>query len=244
MCEIGCDACGKGCGVDVLLRPDDIVHDDGSAVHAEVTNKAFRGAEFLYTLRLEDGKQLLSLVPSHHNHAVGEKIGIKLDVDHVIAHQANKRILDASLERLGVPASKCWMNLEKYGNTSAASVAIALDEAVRTGRVQSGGFNQPSRSSFSSLAAAAIAASNAGRGKPRASSSASITRPAMSLTGWIDRENRPSPRAAAARRCERTAYSSSSARPQPSSVAIRSPGRSSPARTGPRRVSTGVPKRR
>ena len=47
--------------------------------------KAFRGAEFLYTLRLDDGKQVLSLVPSHHNHAIGEKIGIKLDVDHVVA---------------------------------------------------------------------------------------------------------------------------------------------------------------
>jgi 3-oxoacyl-[acyl-carrier-protein] synthase-3 len=55
------------------------------------------------------------------------------DVTHVIAHQANKRILDATLERLEVPASKCWMNLEKYGNTSAASVPMTLDEANRAG---------------------------------------------------------------------------------------------------------------
>ncbi len=55
------------------------------------------------------------------------------DVDHVIAHQANKRILDATLERLEIPASKCWMNLEKYGNTSAASVPTTLDEANRAG---------------------------------------------------------------------------------------------------------------
>jgi 3-oxoacyl-[acyl-carrier-protein] synthase-3 len=55
------------------------------------------------------------------------------DVDFVIAHQANKRILDATLERLGIPASKCWMNLEKYGNTSAASVPMTLDEANRAG---------------------------------------------------------------------------------------------------------------
>ena len=55
------------------------------------------------------------------------------DVDHVIAHQANKRILDSTLERLGIPASKCWMNLEKYGNTSAASVPTTLDEASRAG---------------------------------------------------------------------------------------------------------------
>ncbi|HEX9291259.1 MAG TPA: beta-ketoacyl-ACP synthase III [Anaeromyxobacteraceae bacterium] len=55
------------------------------------------------------------------------------DVTHVIAHQANKRILDAVLERLEIPASKCWMNLEKYGNTSAASVPTTLDEANRAG---------------------------------------------------------------------------------------------------------------
>jgi 3-oxoacyl-[acyl-carrier-protein] synthase-3 len=60
------------------------------------------------------------------------------DVAHVIAHQANKRILDATLERLGVPASKCWMNLDRYGNTSAASVGIALDEANRAGGLTPG----------------------------------------------------------------------------------------------------------
>jgi 3-oxoacyl-[acyl-carrier-protein] synthase-3 len=55
------------------------------------------------------------------------------DVTYVIAHQANKRILDATLTRLEIPASKCWMNLEKYGNTSAASVPMTLDEANRAG---------------------------------------------------------------------------------------------------------------
>jgi len=85
MCELGCDACGKGCQVDVLLRPDDIVHDDASRMRAEVLHKAFRGAEILYTLRLESGRKVLALVPSHHNHALGEHIGIRLDVDHVVA---------------------------------------------------------------------------------------------------------------------------------------------------------------
>jgi 3-oxoacyl-[acyl-carrier-protein] synthase III len=55
------------------------------------------------------------------------------DVTYVIAHQANKRILDATLDRLEVPASKCWMNLEKYGNTSAASVPMTFDEANQAG---------------------------------------------------------------------------------------------------------------
>ena len=80
----GCDIV-PGQAVSLLLRPDDVVHDDGSALKGEVVKKAFRGAEFLYTLKLDDGNQVLSLVPSHHNHAIGEKIGIKLDVDHVIA---------------------------------------------------------------------------------------------------------------------------------------------------------------
>ena len=80
----GCDI-RPGQRVSLLLRPDDVLHDDASPLKAQVTKKAFRGAEFLYTLRLEDGHEVLSLVPSHHNHAIGERIGIKLDVDHVIA---------------------------------------------------------------------------------------------------------------------------------------------------------------
>jgi iron(III) transport system ATP-binding protein len=71
--------------VDILLRPDDIVHDDAAPTQAEIVAKAFRGAEFLYTLQLPSGAHVLSLVPSHHNHAIGEMIGIRLDADHVVA---------------------------------------------------------------------------------------------------------------------------------------------------------------
>jgi iron(III) transport system ATP-binding protein len=71
--------------LEVLLRPDDVVHDDAAATRAEVLHKAFRGAEILYTLRLQSGRKVLALVPSHHNHALGERIGIRLDVDHVVA---------------------------------------------------------------------------------------------------------------------------------------------------------------
>ncbi len=74
-----------GTPVDVLLRPDDILHDDASALQAEVLHKAFRGAAFLYTLRLPAGGRVMSLVPSHHNHAIGEKIGIRLEIDHLVA---------------------------------------------------------------------------------------------------------------------------------------------------------------
>jgi iron(III) transport system ATP-binding protein len=70
--------------VNVLIRPDDILHDDDSTMTAVVRKKAFRGAEFLYTLALDSGTQLLSLVPSHHNHPVNEAIGIRLEIDHLV----------------------------------------------------------------------------------------------------------------------------------------------------------------
>jgi iron(III) transport system ATP-binding protein len=84
-CDDSCPLCATDRRVDVLLRPDDIVHDDAAPLHAEVLGKSFRGAEFLYTLRLASGQRVLSLVPSHHNHAIGERIGIRLDADHVVA---------------------------------------------------------------------------------------------------------------------------------------------------------------
>ncbi|MBS3935608.1 MAG: ABC transporter ATP-binding protein [Sulfuritalea sp.] len=84
-CEDSCDRCGRGCSLDILLRPDDIQHDDAAALRARVVAKTFRGAEFLYTLQLPSGARVLSLVPSHHDHAIGEMIGIRLDVDHVVA---------------------------------------------------------------------------------------------------------------------------------------------------------------
>jgi len=90
-CQQGCDTCGKGCHVEVLLRPDDVVHDDASALKAEVVRKTFRGGDFIYTLRLDSGREVLALVPSHHDHAVGEKIGIRLDADHVITFPADER---------------------------------------------------------------------------------------------------------------------------------------------------------
>jgi iron(III) transport system ATP-binding protein len=83
-CHAGCEVCGRGCHVDVLLRPDDVVHDDASPMKAEVVRKIFRGGDFVYTLRLASGREVLALVPSHHDHAIGERIGIRLDADHVV----------------------------------------------------------------------------------------------------------------------------------------------------------------
>src|SRR5690606_7802894 len=60
------------------------------------------------------------------------------DVDHVVAHQANLRILEAVLSRLGVPMERCHLNLERYGNTSSASVPRTWGDAPRAGALKPG----------------------------------------------------------------------------------------------------------
>jgi 3-oxoacyl-[acyl-carrier-protein] synthase-3 len=68
-----------------------------------------------------------------------ESVGLNTaDVDLFIPHQANIRIIQKAAERLGLPMEKVFVNLDKYGNTSAASIPLALDEAVKAGRVHPG----------------------------------------------------------------------------------------------------------
>jgi len=67
---------------------------------------------------------------------VVERAGVRLeDIDLIVPHQANVRIINAVVERLGLAAEKVFMNIDRYGNTSAASVPIALDEAFEAGRI-------------------------------------------------------------------------------------------------------------
>ncbi len=73
-----------GSPAEVLIRPDDLLYDESSPRRATVVERAFRGAEYLYTLRLESGTEVLCLVPSHHQHAVGDQIGIRLEADHLV----------------------------------------------------------------------------------------------------------------------------------------------------------------
>ena len=76
--------CKPGCKVKVLVRPDDIIHDDCSPRTAVIKKRDFRGASYLYTLELGSGTEILSLVHSHHDHAVGERLGIALEIDHLV----------------------------------------------------------------------------------------------------------------------------------------------------------------
>ncbi len=68
-----------------------------------------------------------------------EKAGLqKSDIDLLVPHQANMRIIQSALDRLELPAEKCMINLSKYGNMSAASIPVALHEAVEAGRAKDG----------------------------------------------------------------------------------------------------------
>jgi iron(III) transport system ATP-binding protein len=74
----------RGAQAEVLIRPDDLLYDESSPRRALVVDQAFRGAELLYTLRLASGTRVLCLVASHHRHAVGEEIGIRLEAEHLV----------------------------------------------------------------------------------------------------------------------------------------------------------------
>jgi len=77
-----------GSEVDVLLRPDDVQPAPESAVAARVVGKVFKGAEILYSLELETGNRVLSMVSSHEDYPIGETIGIRVAADHLVAFRA------------------------------------------------------------------------------------------------------------------------------------------------------------
>lgn len=78
------DGMSPGDPVYVLVRPDDLLHDEASDRRASVTHRTFRGADFLYTLALDSGDEVLCLSPSHHDYPIGTRIGIRLEIRHVV----------------------------------------------------------------------------------------------------------------------------------------------------------------
>jgi len=76
--------CKVGERVNVLVRPDDIIHNEVSPFKAKIVNRIFRGATYLYTLELSSGERVLSMVNSHHCHQIGEALGITLDIAHCL----------------------------------------------------------------------------------------------------------------------------------------------------------------
>jgi len=97
-----------------------------------------RGGDHPGTI-FQNGKEVYKFAVSIMGEAAAQAVaqtGLTLaDVDLLIPHQANVRIIDKAAERMGLARDKVVVNLDRYGNTSAATIPIALDEAVRAGRV-------------------------------------------------------------------------------------------------------------
>src|SRR6185369_8733071 len=98
-------------------------------------------ASRLHFLRMEGKETFKNAVNAMYTAAQESLRRCELDITRIrciIPHQANQRIIEAVGERLGAKPDQIFVNLDRYGNTSAASVAIALDEAVESGRIQRG----------------------------------------------------------------------------------------------------------
>jgi iron(III) transport system ATP-binding protein len=77
----------NGTPVDVLIRPEDIIHDDESPCRVRISERTYRGPNIMFTLELDTGEKVLSLVPSHHDHAVGEQLGIRVQVEELVVFE-------------------------------------------------------------------------------------------------------------------------------------------------------------
>lgn len=78
-----------GKDIDLLLRPDDVTLDMSSSIRGQVVRKAFKGAQTLYTVKIESGEQLMSLLPSHEDYEIDDIIGLKINPDHLVCFLTN-----------------------------------------------------------------------------------------------------------------------------------------------------------
>lgn len=91
-------SCREGIGsrVDILLRPDDVIPDDEGPISLTVVERAFKGAEILFTLQSDRGTRLLSLFPSHRDQALGERVRVRIEAEHLICFAHASEISKAS----------------------------------------------------------------------------------------------------------------------------------------------------
>lgn len=154
-----CILFGDGCGVAILGRNEDpkdsseiiSTHLGADGTGKEFFKKIAGGAvrpithEVIGTdeqFMMMQGQEMFKVAVrtlAHHAHEVLKKASMSLDsVDWLVPHQANIRILEATRDKIGIPSEKVIINIDKYANTSAATVPIALDEAVTDGRIKRG----------------------------------------------------------------------------------------------------------
>lgn len=151
-----CILFGDGAGAVVLRQSTEprrgllysSLHADGAGADAM---KCIPGSRFPISQQLIDdrlqfmkikGREVYKFAVNKFEELIHEAMrACELGADEVkliIPHQVNKRIIDSAMEKLGLPLDKAFVNIDRYGNTSAASIPIALDEAYRTGRFKTG----------------------------------------------------------------------------------------------------------
>lgn len=151
-----CVLFGDGAGAAIIGRVDDgygmlssdlgadgsfgsVLSMPASGVAERVTHRAIDSGRIFIHM---EGSEVFKAAVRHMEQttlaALGKAQLSMEDISMLIVHQANDRIIQAVAKRMRVPKEKLWVNVDAYGNTSAASVGIALDEAVRAGRISRG----------------------------------------------------------------------------------------------------------
>jgi len=135
------DECGQGEILKTTLGADgkgyDFIHMVAGGSRKPPTQATLDAREHFIRMR---GREVFRFAVTYMGEMVRQMIeGYSPDdISVVVPHQVNKRIIEAALERLEIPPEKVVVNIEKYGNSSAATVPLALDEAVRAGRIEKG----------------------------------------------------------------------------------------------------------
>jgi 3-oxoacyl-[acyl-carrier-protein] synthase-3 len=144
-----CVLFGDGAGAVVMTASDEPgvlavkLHADGSHGHIlsgpnNPTNAAISGEKFLYMDGPAVFKLAVSVLEKVANEALAHADMPASSIDWLIPHQANLRIMSGTAKKLGLPVEKMVVTVHEHGNTSAASIPLALDQAVRDGRIQHG----------------------------------------------------------------------------------------------------------
>jgi len=115
----------------------DVIHMRGGGSRRPPTHESLEQGDQFITLR---GREVYRFAVTKMADLIEEMLeGFDRDeLGLVVPHQVNARIIESAIDRAGIPADKVLVNIDEYGNTSAATVPIALDQAVRTGRLEPG----------------------------------------------------------------------------------------------------------
>jgi 3-oxoacyl-[acyl-carrier-protein] synthase-3 len=121
-----------GSGAEVLILP-------GGGSRIPATHESVSNGEHFIKMNGREVYRFATTVIPKATEAVVQKAGWQLsELARVIPHQANSRIIESAIKRLGLPPDKVFINLDRYGNTSAASIPIALCEAIAEGQIKAG----------------------------------------------------------------------------------------------------------